>query len=162
MALVKLNIPTLVSDTQIEGVAHYYLRPFFIPYPIATHRRYENCVTLFRKEVRQVFKGFKLQGQNANQLLWFLFKPNLTYSQLDLEFTIGRQLISGKFAIAHFQMKGITFVSLPAFNNYMFIAHAGDGNRPSLEKSATKVVKTLMQRFKKEEGKLQTRSIFCY
>jgi ATP-dependent Clp protease ATP-binding subunit ClpC len=161
MALVKLNIPTLVSDTQIEGVAHYYLRPFFIPYPIATHRRYENCVTLFRKEVRQVFKGFKLQGQNANQLLWFLFKPNLTYSQLDLEFTIGRQLISGKFAIAHFQMKGITFVSLPAFNNYMFIAHAGDGNRPSLEKSATKVVKTLMQRFKKEEENFKPEVYFA-
>ena len=84
MAQVKLNIPTLVTDTVIEDKAHYHLRPLFTGFPLATHRRYDNAVAQLQKEVRQAFKGFSLSRQSADRLLWFLFKPEIHYQQFQM------------------------------------------------------------------------------
>ena len=151
MAQIKLNIPTLVSDTTVDDKNQFYIRPLFVPYPVATHRRYESGLSLFRKEVRQVFKGFTLHAQNAHQLLWFMFSPNITYQQLTLDFAIGRQAIKGKFAIAYFTLKNLTFISLPAFNNYMFISTGNAYNKQALVAETTRVVKALLQKIKQDD-----------
>jgi len=151
MALINLNIPTLVSDTQVDGKPQYYFRPLFLPYPVATHRRYDNGLSLFRKEVRQVFKGFQLSGENAKQLLWFRFNPEVKYQQYELEFLLGRQLIKGKFGAAYFPLKGYYFVCLPAFSNFMFIAQSGPGQKPRMQQEVQRVVKQLLLRYKRED-----------
>lgn len=151
MSLIKLNIPTLVSDTQIDEQLQYYLRPLFLPYPIATHRRYENAISLFRQEVRQIFKGYVLSDESTQQLLWFMFRTDIKYQQLEMEFAIGRQQIKGSFASVSFELKGKHFVCLPAFNNYMFMANAGDGRKPRVRQETERIIKRLLKRFKQDD-----------
>lgn len=162
MSLIKLNIPTLVSDTQIDEQLQYYLRPLFLPYPVATHRRYENAVSLFRQEVRQVFKGFVLSDESTQQLLWFMFRTEIRYQQLEMEFALGRQQIKGSFACVSFELKGKHFVCLPAFNNYMFMANAGDGRKPRVRQETERVIKRLLKRFKQnDEGSFRPEDYFA-
>ena len=135
MAIVKLNIPTLVTDIRIEDKAHYHLRPLFTGFPVATHRRYDNAVAVFQKEVRQAFKGFSLSRQNAGRLLWFLFRPEIQYQQFPLEFNVGRQFVSGRFGVATFSLADKTFAVLPSFYNYMFLLPAKKGGKADLADS---------------------------
>ena len=150
MAIVKLQIPTLVTDTNIEDKVHYHLRPLFTGFPVATHRRYDNAVALFQKEVRQAFKGFSLSRQSADRLLWFLFKPEVQYHQFQLEFNLGRQFISGLFGLASFNLEGKSFLVLPSFYNYMFMLPEKKGGKPDLEGGAKKAIQALLRKIKKE------------
>jgi ATP-dependent Clp protease ATP-binding subunit ClpC len=152
MSLIKLDIPTLVSDTQVDGNPQYYFRPLFLPYPVATHVRYRNGLALFRKEVRQVFKGFSLNAQNAQQLLWFRFKPEVRYKQYPQGFMLGRQLIKGNVGVAYFQLSGHYFICLPAFNNFMFMASGSRGSKPKIEQEVSRVVKKLLHQYRQEEA----------
>lgn len=151
MAIVKLNIPTLVTDIRIEDKAHYHLRPLFTGFPVATHRRYDNAVAVFQKEVRQAFKGFSLSRQNAGRLLWFLFRPEIQYRQFPLEFNVGRQFVSGRFGVATFSLADKTFAVLPSFYNYMFLLPAKKGGKADLADSVKQTVRALLRKVKKEE-----------
>ncbi|MCB0589076.1 MAG: ATP-dependent Clp protease ATP-binding subunit, partial [Phaeodactylibacter sp.] len=151
MATVKLNIPALVTDTSIEEKAYYHIRPLFTGFPVATHRRYDNAVTLFQKEVRQAFKGFSLNRQSAGHLLWFMFKPEISYQQFQFEFNLGRQFVSGLFGLAYFSLEGKTFVVLPSFHNYMFMLPSKKGGSPGLEEAAKQAIRDLLRNLKKED-----------
>ncbi|MCB0549017.1 MAG: hypothetical protein KDD19_15670, partial [Phaeodactylibacter sp.] len=150
MAIVKLNIPTLVTDTTIEGLAHYHLRPLFTGFPLATHRRYDNAVALFQKEVRQAFKGFSFNRQNATRLLWFLFNPEIQYHQFQLEFNLGRQFVSGLFGLASFSYEDKHFAILPAIHHYMFMLPGKKGSHPELKAAAQTTVRALLRKLKQE------------
>ena len=151
MAQVKLNIPTLVTDTVIEDKAHYHLRPLFTGFPLATHRRYDNAVAQLQKEVRQAFKGFSLSRQSADRLLWFLFKPEIHYQQFQMEFNLGRQFVSGLFGVATFTLEGKSFAVLPSFYNFMFMLPSKKGSKPDLEAAAKQAVRALLRKIKKED-----------
>lgn len=151
MATVKLKIPTLVRDAEVEGRTLYYLRPLFTNYPVAAHRRYDQAAAQFQKEVRQLFKGFSLSRQSAPQLLWLLFNPDLQYRQYDFGFDLGRQYVSGPFGLVSFELKGHVFICLPGFGNFIFMAApAGDG-RVDTEQEARRAIHQLLRRYRQEQ-----------
>ncbi len=149
MASVNLQVPTLVSNLHIEEKEHYVLRALFTAYPTAVNQRYEQAVSHYKKEIRQLFKGYNLKREEAEQLLWFLFNPEIKYHQFHFQFHLHRQFISGRFAAASFRLKGHTFVCLPQLDNFMFLQEERAGN--SLEQSCRRVVKSLLEEYQKQE-----------
>ncbi len=148
MANIKLQIPTLVKDVQVEQEHYYYLRPLFLNYPLAAHRRYENAVLQYQKEVRQLFNGFTLEQENAEELLWLGFQPKLTYQQLELSFDLGRSYVKGLFGLASFKLKGRHFLYLPDIDNFMFLP---EDDKTEVEAEASRVILALLRRLKQEK-----------
>ncbi|GJM32252.1 MAG: hypothetical protein DHS20C18_12530 [Saprospiraceae bacterium] len=151
MAFVQLDIPLLVQNIIVEHKPHYYLRPLFIPYPVATHRRYDLALAQLKKEIKHVFKGYAVTRKNLDNLLWFKFHPKLKYQQVYLNFRIKNDNINGPFTIASFEMKGMTFIFLPALNNYLFIASRETDGSLNIEKQAIKVIRHLLKRVKEDQ-----------
>jgi ATP-dependent Clp protease ATP-binding subunit ClpC len=148
MAEIKLQIPTLVKDLQLEQQRYYFLRPLFLNYPLAAHRRYEQAVLHYKKEVRQLFNGFELDQRHADDLLWFAFKPPLEYQRLELSFDLGRRYIKGGFAMVSFALKGQRFLYLPDIDNFLCLLR-DDG--ASLEAEASRIIVELLRRLKQEQ-----------
>ncbi|MCB0554032.1 MAG: ATP-dependent Clp protease ATP-binding subunit [Phaeodactylibacter sp.] len=162
MATVKLKIPTLVKDAEVEGKVHYYLRPLFLNYPVAAHRRYDNAVAQYQKEVRQLFKGFSFDRQNAPQLLWLLFRPELQYLQYDFGFNLGRQYVSGPFGLVSFTLKEQLFICLPGLNNFLFMAAPGSDGKVDIEQEAKRVIHYLLRQLRQEaQGELEPEIYFA-
>lgn len=149
MANVKLQVPTLVSDLELNEKRHYRLRPLFLDYPLTTHRRYEQAVVQYQKEIKNLFKGFSLSRDNALQLLWMMFRPEVRYHKFQYEFTVDRQFISGQYPVAVFSLQGMDFVALPTLDNYMFISDAP--SHTEFEQTCRRVIRKLLQQIKKEE-----------
>ena len=74
MSTIKLNIPILVQSVPDDNEVYYHIRPLFLDFPIARHRRYEMALALFQKEVKHLFKGYVFSRENSELLLWFLLK----------------------------------------------------------------------------------------
>ena len=149
MVTVQLKVPTLVSTVTIEEKEHYHLRPLFVDYPIAAHRRYDDALSRFKKALRQAFKGYILDREQSDRLMWFLFSPKIKYQLYKLEFHLQRQYVSGHFAVASFQLQQHTFVCLPQLNNYMFLYHGRPGN--SLYSESQRVIKFLLKELQKRD-----------
>ncbi|MEM1322854.1 MAG: hypothetical protein AAGG75_21495, partial [Bacteroidota bacterium] len=79
MGFVKLNIPVLVRQLKTEGNIQYQIQPLFIGRPTATHRRFELAMNQFKKEMRHYFKGFTLDRERSDELLWFMFNPDFHF-----------------------------------------------------------------------------------
>ncbi|MCB0570362.1 MAG: ATP-dependent Clp protease ATP-binding subunit [Phaeodactylibacter sp.] len=151
MATVKLKIPTIIKDAEVEGKTHYYLRPLFTNHPVAAHRRYSQAATQFQKEVRQLFKGYSLSRQSAAQLLWLMFNPELQYRQYDLDFNLGRQFVSGPFAVVTFKLKNQLFACLPGFNNFMFMLAPGAESLTDIGQESRRVIQHLLRKYRQEQ-----------
>ncbi|MEQ8702417.1 MAG: AAA family ATPase [Phaeodactylibacter sp.] len=149
MANVKLQVPTLVSDLELNGKRHYSLRPLFLDYPLTTHRRYEHAVVQYQKEIKNLFKGFSLNRDNTMQLLWMMFRPEVRYHKFQYEFTVDRQFIAGQYPVAVFTLQGMNFVSLPTLNNYMFISDAD--SHTEFEQACRRAIRKLLKQIKREE-----------
>lgn len=150
MAFVALTIPVLVQDVVIEEKPHYYIRPLFLSYPIATNHRFELAVNQFKKEVKNYFKGYILDRQSADRLLWYLFNPETQYKQFSLRFNIGKQFIEGIFGVAYFELNNFLFVCLPKLANFMFIATKDKNGKINLEEQVEKVAQKKLREIRDE------------
>ena len=150
MPSITLKIPTLVQNVNLEEKPHYYLRPLFLSYPITTHRRYESAISTFQKEIKQLFKGYELTRESSNQLFWYLFKPEISYHQYELDFNIGNQHINGLFGTAQFELKNQNFITLPLLNNFMYISKSGK-KRDDIATEVSNVVQHLLKEIKQEQ-----------
>lgn len=151
MVQIDINIPALVSHVQIQDQPHFKLRPLFLLNPQITHRRYQNAITLLKKELRQFFKYYHLNRQNAAQLLWFTFDPEIEYLHQPLDFRMGRLQIKGKLGCVRFKVNELCVVCLPGLNNLMYIEHTGDQD-PGLD--VTKLERFVKHHLKKEKESL--------
>ena len=152
MSTVTINLPTLVRKVLIEEKEQYYLRPVFFSNPIATDRRFEKAVAQFQKEIRHYFRGFHLTGQNAENLLWFLFNPDVTHQQFRFSYRIGSQTINGEFAAAHFELQNKLFVVLPMFDNFMFIAKPDEKGKYNITQAVYETIDKLFRKIKKQNN----------
>lgn len=152
MAFVNLNIPTLVQDIKVEEKPHYYLRPLFIGFPVAIHRRFDFAMSQFQKEIKGFFKGYSVNRQNLDQLLWFMFNPDLTYKQYFFEFNLGSQFVEGNFAVVSFQMQNLVFICLPNLDNYMFIGVQDKYGEVDVASQAEQAIRKLLRILKEDEG----------
>lgn len=152
MSTVTINLPTLVRTVEIEKKQQYYLRPLFFSNPVSTDRRYEKSVSKFQKEIRHYFRGFHLNRQNSEQLLWFLFNPSVTYKRYYLSLRIGMQTLKGDFGAAYFVLQDKVFVTLPMFDNFMFIvADDGKGKR-FIKQKVQETIEKLLRKAKKQNS----------
>jgi len=155
MSSIKINLPILVQNIEIDEKKQFYVRPLFMPHPIVTHRRYERAINKLQTEIRHIFNGFTLSRSNLSGLLWYQFNPSLTYKVYKMEFGIGKSYIKGEFGIAHFIMKGICYACLPAFNNYFFIINPDSKGKYHVEQEAKKVISHFLKRIRKEHGEVR-------
>lgn len=152
MPNVTLNIPVLVKNVTIDDHSHYHIRPLFLNHPIATHRRYDQAISLFKKELKHYFRGFILSRDTLHQLLWYVFKPKFQYKTYELSFVVNKQPISGSFGVAHFELKGKDFIILPDFYNYMFLVEKFKKGKIDIPSEAEKRIIILLKEYQKDDG----------
>ncbi len=161
MKNLKLNIPVLVQNLEVNNVLNYHIKPLFFRYPVATNRRFDLALRQFQKEVRYYFKGFQLNAENAASLFWFMFNPELKFKQIYFHQTIRSQVVKGQISYVAFDLQSKTFVCLPSFNYYTFIPQKDTNGKIDLlsevERVATVLFKDLMKQYGKE---LETNAYF--
>lgn len=152
MALVNFKIPVLVKDVEVDGKTQYFLKPLFIPFPIAVNPRFSKAVSQLRQEIKIFFRGFKIDRSQSDRLMWFLFSPDFTYKQIHLEFKMGREWAKGYFSVVFFDYSGHTFIYLPTINHYMFIAKADSKGNVDIEAQAKNAVRHQLARIKSDDS----------
>lgn len=150
MAQINFKLPVLVRDVLIDGKTQYFLKPLFIPFPIAVHPRFSKALSQLRQEVKVFFRGFRLDRGQSDRLFWFLFSPDYTYRQLNLEIKLGREWVRGPFSVVTFNYSGYTFVYLPQVQHYMFIPAADKSGHIDFEDQIKKAVRKKLQVIKND------------
>ena len=153
MKNIKLNIPVIVQNLEVNGVANYHLKPVFLRHPVATNRRFDLAIRQFQKEIRYYFKGFKLNTSNSASLLWFMFSPELEFQHVRFSAMVGSQLAEGLVSVAAFELQNKLFICLPHFDYFLFIAQKNENGKVHLENEVERVVRKLLKGFKQEFGK---------
>ena len=153
MASVPLSIPVLVQNIKVNEQWQYYIRPLFFQYPVATHRRYESAIQNFKAAVRDYFKGYKLQRNSLDNLLWYKFNPTHKHLTPRFQFFSGKsQYVDGKFSLVHFQLQDTHFVCLPGFRSYTFIADATNLKKSGIAAQTQEVIEKLLRSYKKQNN----------
>ena len=150
MNSIKINFPILVQNIEVDNIKQYYLKPLFLPYPIVTHRRYERAISKMQNEVRHILKNFDLNQVSLPNFMWYRFSPDLKYELIPMEFSIGKGYVKGKFGVASFELEGLMYGCLPAFNHFFFIVKKDEKGKYLLEEQTQKVIETFMRQARKE------------
>lgn len=152
MSYLKLEFPILVQNIQQNEQSNYHLKPLFVPSPIVSDRRFEPAVRKIRDALSARLKGFEISRANADHLLWYSFNPEIQFSTFQYSFSVSRQFFNGKISVATFLLKEMTFVCLPAFDNFIFIARTHAADKTNI-KNAVETV--LLKYLKNKKAELQ-------
>lgn len=152
MPTTTLNIPILVQPTKLEGYPAYQVQPVFFGQPIGIHRRYNEAISLFKKQMSRRFSAYSFSRHSADQLLWFKFGPEVKLHHYSLEFSIGSHYVKGRFGVATFQWRGEIYACLYNFDSFIFMVRPNEKGKVDLKVETEKVVKELLRRSKLEEG----------
>ena len=146
MGFIKLNIPVLVRQIKTDADINYHLQPLFTGHPSASHRRFELAINQLKKELKYYFRSYTLSADTKDEVLWYMFNPELEYYSLDLSINLGKRFIKGRFGAALFTLKNQQFVCLPSFNNYMFmLPKEGKSSKIQVEQHILRVVHQLFK-----------------
>ncbi len=152
MSYVKLEFPILVQNISLNDKPNYHLKPLFVPSPIVSDRRFEPAVRKLRDALAMRLKGFELSRHNSELLLWYAFNPELKFTSQKFNFPISRQYFDGKITAVEFSLKGMTFVCLPAFQHFIFIARTGPDDKTNIKNAIERIV---IQYLKQQRTELQ-------
>lgn len=152
MSQTTINLPILVQQLEIEGRSQYYLRPLFLGYPIATHLRFERAISKLQTEIKRTLRGTEIGWENVNDFLWFKFNPEYTFKTYTLQISTGKQFVKGDFSAAHFDLKGIRFVCLPSFGNYMFMASPDERGKYKMADEVEQGIRKYIKNVKNNGG----------
>ncbi|MCH2043687.1 MAG: AAA family ATPase [Saprospiraceae bacterium] len=152
MSQVNINVPVLVSQTKVDKLIHYHIRPIFFAYPMVSARRFDSAVAKFKKEVRSHFKTFILTQSNAPNLLWYLFNPKLQHKTIPLEFNAGKQYVKGNFNIVHFKLQGKLYACLPDFSSYVFLLPDATMKKKAIYHYTLGIIEKLIRVYKKGQN----------
>jgi ATP-dependent Clp protease ATP-binding subunit ClpC len=150
MSQQEYKIPTLVQHIQVDGRPYFSLRPLFWPGPISIHRRYQEAVAGFRKEVRDYLSQIHLNRHTLDQALWLIFNPKPLVRRRKLQFSFGKYSVDAWFLVFQFKVKDFSVVYLPAFNNTMQILST-EGT-PISDLELEKIIKKLLQKERDYQG----------
>lgn len=151
MAQVNVTVPVLVQLLDDDDHQTYHLSPLFFAHPVGIHRRYDQAVAQFKKEVQSRFKGYAIGRENANYLLWYLFNPVLRQQTIHINTAIGKQLVKGAISVLTFELKEHTFCCLPGFGSFVFVLEKDEDLR-DLRSRTLKVVEKLIRVEKKAQN----------
>ncbi len=145
---LNLEFPALVSLVKNEGKEQYQSTPLFFSFTSYVHPRFEGSVSKMKSAIQNVVKGYVLESDTLDDLIWFRFNPTIDFQIFNLTIPIpGKKDQDGRFGIAFFELNKITFASLPHFNGAMYIVENNKKNRFNLEKQATKVISQLLKKY---------------
>ena len=77
MAVVHLSILSLVGSESAEQGSVFNIRPLFLQQPVAAHPRYERAVELYKRDLENIFKEYRLSRSNEDMLFWLMFQPKV-------------------------------------------------------------------------------------
>jgi len=149
MPTVKSTIQLLVQPTDKK----YRVRPLFYGYPEVVAERFDEGLSMIKKRIKENLKYFKFDRTSGDALLWMIFNPKAEGQLLHLRIPVGRASLEGNFYYVSYQLQGMTFVCLPAFDQYQFIATHG----VAIETQVTDTIAYLIRTYKKS---LDSREIF--
>lgn len=152
MSQVTVTVPVLVRHLDLNNQQQYHISPIFFPNPVAVNRRYEEAVVLFKKEVRDHFKGLKIGRSNADYLLWYMFNPKVNHKIIKMDFIAGKQSVKGSFSVVYFELQGKTFVCLPGFNAYVFLLNEEYKTFKAITVQTQIVIEKLLRVYKRNAG----------
>jgi len=121
MPTVKSTIQLLVQPSDKK----YRIKPLFYGHPEVVADRFDEGLRMIKKRIKESLKLFKFNRDSGDPLLWMIFNPDLKSKLLHLRIPVGRAGLEGSFYYISYQLQGMTFVCLPAFNQYQFIATYG-------------------------------------
>lgn len=152
MAVVHLSILSLVGSETAEQGSVFNIRPLFLQQPVAAHPRYERAVELYKRDLENIFKEYRLSRANEDMLFWLMFQPKVHVAKKPLHIRIGKNVVSGIFTIAHFETGGHTFVLLPDVDNYMCMAEPDERGKINTEATAEKALRHFFTQMKTDWG----------
>lgn len=149
MPSVKSTIQLLVQPTGKK----YRLKPLFYGHPEVVAERFDEGLRMIKKRIKENLKYFNFDRTTGDPLLWMIFNPEVKGQLINLRIPVGRAALEGNFYYVSYQLQGMTFVCLPAFDQYQFIATYGVPLHTQVADTIAHLVKT----FKKS---LDSREIF--
>lgn len=152
MSFINFNIPVIVQNKRTEKRSIYEIRPLFSTYPVISNRRFEKVESDFKKAIRKLLNNFKINRKNLDNLLWYLFNPEVRYKILKISIPFGKQHVTGTFGIAVFELQDKLFVNLPAFDNFIFFVNKNSLSDFELEQMTTNVITHLFRQLKNKQG----------
>ncbi len=144
MSEVKLEFPVVVQQIEIDGQLNYHLQPIFLPNTLVTNRRYDTAFSTIGEVVARRLNGMQVNRSNMEYLLWHTFNPDLNFYTQHINLKVQRNVFDGAVAIASFVVKGMTFICLPSFDHYLFIAKTGRQSKEAINKLIKKTIKQLL------------------
>lgn len=149
---LNLEFPALVSLIKNEVKEQYQSTPLFFSFSSYAHPRFEGSVSKMKSAIQNAVKGYILESDTLDDLIWFRFNPTIDYQIFNLTIPIpGKKDQQGRFGIAFFELHNITFASLPHFNGTMYVVEKNKKNRFNLEQQATKVISQLLKKYHSNE-----------
>ncbi len=152
MSHIAFEFPVIVQTVKVGDQLAYHIKPLFLNYPEASHQRFEIAINNFKKELRTRFKGFVLNSDNRNFLLWYKFNPKLKFKTVKLEFETGKQFFSEKFSFALFSVKEHQFAILPAFDNHILLIKKTEKGKPDYKGQVKEYIVQHLKEIRKETG----------
>ncbi|MFN8576208.1 MAG: AAA family ATPase [Candidatus Sericytochromatia bacterium] len=156
MSFLRLEFPILVQVTktfdEIKREFHksYKVSPLFLNEIYSRANRFEKSIQNLKNKVRNEIKGLNLNRENINNLLWYLFNPEINFNTIDLDFMISKTYIAGRFSYVWFEIKGYIVVCLPNFDRFMFIASKKTNEKVNIQEKVSEVIKFKMAEDKKK------------
>lgn len=145
---INLEFPALVSLIRNEGKEQYQSTPLFFSFSNYLHPRFEGSISKMKSAIQNAVKGYVLESDTIDDLIWFRFNPTIDYQIFNLSIPMpGKKDQVGRFGIAFFELQDITFASLPHFNGAMYVVEKNKKNRFNLEKQATKIISQLLLKY---------------
>lgn len=150
MSQQEFKVPTLVQHIQVDGRPYFSLRPLFWPGPISIHRRYQEAVVGFRKEVRHHLSAYPTSRHTLDQTLWLMFQPKPLFQKRKVQFSFGKHQVDGLFLVLQFTVNDLPILYLPAFNNTMQLLATEE--TPISDQELEKVIKRLLHKEREYQG----------
>ena len=98
-----------------------------------------------RSSVLKTFKGWSLDYDSFDEVLWLMFHPKVDFQLLTLTIPLkGRLTKTGKFGIAIFNIRHLTFACLPKFKNFIFMVNKNEKNKFNISEQAAPIILSLI------------------
>ena len=149
MPIVKSTIQLLVQPVDRK----YRIKPLFYGHPEVVAERFDEGLRMMKRRVKENLKYFKFDRPTSDPLLWIIFNPEIKGKLISLRVPVGKAGLEGTFYYVCYQLQKMTFVCLPAFEHYQFIA----SNKTPLDEQVADTIAYLIRVHRKA---LDSREVF--
>lgn len=150
MSSLKLEFPVLVQVIKKDKEKYYKVSPLFLREHAVKNERFEKSIRNLKNQIRNNIKSINIERYEMNYILWYLFNPDIHFEIIKLDFTSGKFAVQGEFSVASFTLKNQTFICLPGFDKFMFIAESKSG-KVNVKEQASEMI---MYKINEERKKL--------